>query len=603
MGGVPVLLMIAAMGMGITYGWQPDENGDGVQYIVQVPTSELDQLETIGEITSVIDPSVRGQVSKIVIRVGDAPLPRRMPSQEIASSDAAPIAAPEITTLAQTRAMKPQSGQPGNQSNSSGFAFPTTPNLADAAQNLRNNIDQAGREIAARADQGLNSVFGPPAAAGSISGSTAGNPSTVDTRGSALVPPPSTRPRLANASAIDAAARSNESAVNNSSFAAPPLLGPADPATGNPASAWGNAPPRSGERDNSWVDPNRSSFDASAPSATGSNGLRNSDTFGRTPAGLGLSNDSTNMTSSSTQNNQASNGQTANIGRTPAVSQYEQIMADRRAQELRDLREQELRDERAAIQQRQTSLAQGQATQTPPTRLQPPVTQRDYRAEAQAARTPNYRAATSTTPDSRLTAAQIRAGAWAVDDQDRIYNTQGEWMRNEYLQNEAPSFTSPSDRVLDNQYLASQYPSGTQSTNGPLGGYPLESWNRGLNAGSDAVDRREPVSMRPGINESQAAQTNAPARDDRGSTSGNDRAPSRTGSDANLDFGDRNGSGNGSSTLMDPPQVAAQPLFNGLLLISFVANVYLVFWLKNLRLQFRDMVAGKRQSSSAGAVV
>jgi hypothetical protein len=45
-------------------------------------------------------------------------------------------------------------------------------------------------------------------------------------------------------------------------------------------------------------------------------------------------------------------------------------------------------------------------------------------------------------------------------------------------------------------------------------------------------------------------------------------------------------------------QVAAQPLFNGLLLISFVANIYLIFWLKNLRIQFRDLVAAKRIANS-----
>jgi hypothetical protein len=40
-----------------------------------------------------------------------------------------------------------------------------------------------------------------------------------------------------------------------------------------------------------------------------------------------------------------------------------------------------------------------------------------------------------------------------------------------------------------------------------------------------------------------------------------------------------------------------QPLFNGILLISLVSNVYLVFWLKRLRLQFHDLVAAKRMVS------
>jgi len=45
-------------------------------------------------------------------------------------------------------------------------------------------------------------------------------------------------------------------------------------------------------------------------------------------------------------------------------------------------------------------------------------------------------------------------------------------------------------------------------------------------------------------------------------------------------------------------QMAAQPLFNGLLLISIVANIYLIFWLKNLRLQYHDIVAAKRMAHS-----
>ena len=45
--------------------------------------------------------------------------------------------------------------------------------------------------------------------------------------------------------------------------------------------------------------------------------------------------------------------------------------------------------------------------------------------------------------------------------------------------------------------------------------------------------------------------------------------------------------------------VAAQPVFNGLLLFSFVANIYLAVWLKNLRQEFREMVASKRAARSS----
>ena len=76
MGGVPVLLMIAAMG--ITYGWQPDDSG-GVEYVIQIPPDQLHELERIGEISIAIDPAVQGHVSRVIIKVGNSPLPRITP--------------------------------------------------------------------------------------------------------------------------------------------------------------------------------------------------------------------------------------------------------------------------------------------------------------------------------------------------------------------------------------------------------------------------------------------------------------------------------------------------------------------------------------------
>ncbi len=77
MGGVPVLLLFAAIG--VSYGWQPD-GGGGVEYIIQVPPEQLSRLQETGEITSVIDPQVQGHVSRVVIKVGNDPLPRKTPS-------------------------------------------------------------------------------------------------------------------------------------------------------------------------------------------------------------------------------------------------------------------------------------------------------------------------------------------------------------------------------------------------------------------------------------------------------------------------------------------------------------------------------------------
>jgi len=78
MGAAPVLIMLAAIG--VDYGWQPDgttsPRGDNIEYIVQISPDQLQQLQSIGEITSSIDPAVQNRVSRIVVRVGTEKLPR-----------------------------------------------------------------------------------------------------------------------------------------------------------------------------------------------------------------------------------------------------------------------------------------------------------------------------------------------------------------------------------------------------------------------------------------------------------------------------------------------------------------------------------------------
>lgn len=110
MGAVPVLIMLAAVG--VDYGWQPDgttsPRGDNVEYIIQIPPQHLDQIRSAGEITSAIDPSIQGRVSRIVVKVGTGAVPkdggRVTPAAEAAraggaaasADDAAQIPIPEI---------------------------------------------------------------------------------------------------------------------------------------------------------------------------------------------------------------------------------------------------------------------------------------------------------------------------------------------------------------------------------------------------------------------------------------------------------------------------------------------------------------------------
>ncbi|MEO9596165.1 mu-protocadherin [Rhodopirellula bahusiensis] len=51
----------------------------------------------------------------------------------------------------------------------------------------------------------------------------------------------------------------------------------------------------------------------------------------------------------------------------------------------------------------------------------------------------------------------------------------------------------------------------------------------------------------------------------------------------------------------DREKVATQTLFNALLLVSFVANLYLMYWLNVLRLKYQEMVAAKRAAASSNA--
>ena len=95
MGGVPAILLVIAAG--ITYGWQPDREG-GVEYIIQVAPDQIERLEKVGEISSVIDPAVRGHVSRVIIRVGNEPVPRATPAN--LSGRTAATAGPPASELA-----------------------------------------------------------------------------------------------------------------------------------------------------------------------------------------------------------------------------------------------------------------------------------------------------------------------------------------------------------------------------------------------------------------------------------------------------------------------------------------------------------------------
>ena len=123
MGGVPLLLMAAVMG--ITFGWQPNGDG-GVDCIIQIPPDQLDQVRRSGSVQTEIPPQIRGRVSRVIVQVGDGPL-KQISSGEIVQSrdqgvtdkenrsDGARLPIPEIRADKSrlTFAMKPDVNDPG----------------------------------------------------------------------------------------------------------------------------------------------------------------------------------------------------------------------------------------------------------------------------------------------------------------------------------------------------------------------------------------------------------------------------------------------------------------------------------------------------------
>jgi len=217
MGAAPLLIMLAAVG--VDYGWQPDgttsPRGDNVQYIIQIPPHQLDQIKSIGEITSAIDPSIQGRVSSIIVRVGTEPLPRiagqATATQDVArtsgNDDDAQIPIPEMRVSADAIAAKSASRAttPGSEAmmkpdpQAGGFTLPdslsnpvrTNPSVStDPATTGRDN---RWDDIRGRA----TTVPTPPLA----SGFPAGTSSTSNIVSSSGAQGPSTEP-------VDPSARS-----------------------------------------------------------------------------------------------------------------------------------------------------------------------------------------------------------------------------------------------------------------------------------------------------------------------------------------------------------------------------------------------------------
>lgn len=601
MGGITTLLLLLAAG-GITYGWKPDDRG-GVEYIIQVPPDQLQELPRLGQISSTIDPAVRGRVSRVVVQIGEGPLPQitppEMPSNSgrsvnlgvggagIAAEDAALIPIPEMSDSSMVipiagiesgsnqAVMKPQTG---NTTSASGFALP--PSLSSPAPVTAPQVDAAGREIsnpATPADSSARDVIPPPA---------------TRTPGSTTLPPFTGGNRAAVSNAINNAANS---AGLSTGMATVRPGGPSTDPTNSRDSQWSQL----GQNQPSIATTNPNSVVSPAPvlPPTGSNsssgtpaGLNASDTFGRAPSAVSANNptwSNPGFANSGTATGGTATSRTGSVNGVPAMN----------------------------------------------------TASNPFRNRSNTSAAPNR---------SMLTPAQIAAGAWSVDiygnpidregrpvtnsqsganygsspgqfQQQPIPSTAGRGILNSGLQTQGSQFTQGSQLAPGSQFTqgshfapGNQIRGNTGSTgaigNGPAGNSIMASLGAPA-AGTVAAAPTNYVNPQTAggaavdLNSGSPATYQRPQQNSLSTAAGAGRPNSgRTVA--------------GASGLSDPPSLASgshrdptlanrrqssEPLVTWLLLISFVSNVYLIFWMKQLLMRYRDLVAAKRVSDSQAA--
>jgi hypothetical protein len=620
--GVVHMLVVALVG--ITYGWQSDNNG-GVEYIVQVSPTELKEIDRLGEITSSIDPKVVGHVSRIKIRVGTGTLPRETPADlsarnshsnhpgiETASDRiavpipqmreqdmAAPIRSLDDRNVAliangagQAKAsmMKPDPDNAGP-----GFQFPSS--VGNAASNttegVRTDLDRAGREIA---DRGQNMLQDLRDTASDTMRNSFGAPS-----GAARVPAPGTRqpdplrqptiPQFTNgrsATTLPGGPTTDPTKARDqgwTDFARPRAGGPTTDAVGADRTRLANPrlnqpvlnDPRGGD--------SRTGLGWNTASTSGvSSNRTSSGTFGQAPGGMTFParNTTTDPRMSIDRNSQRNNSANQ-FTRDRVTSQQQQMELDRQNRTVPSgefATGSPLRDRPQEPFLRNTVGPQNAQLGDQPIARSQPGNDAGQR------------------PDRRLTNAELDAGAWSIDRYGRLLDRTGRLVT-PVAQNDQ----GRDSRVnLDNRYgngqpqatleqpVMNRSPPNLVSDNLPYEPRDLR--------GTREIPYQQP-GIRPPSNTTDFARNPAdrarialepnPSRDQV-------RDPvSLTKRDASLTVSPA------TNPLAKTAQnhIAAQPLFNGLLLMSFVANIYLMFWLKNLRLRFRDLVAAKRLTGTS----
>lgn len=642
MGGA-VMLLIAAT-VGITYGWTPD-GGRGVKYIIQIPSDQVEQVVRSGEIASRIPPEIQGHVSEVVVRVGNGSLPRVTPSHlaradyqstepprddrrisdpsnSMALNDRSPLPIPAMTSPtelspirnpdAATAMMKPAPQGGGmNLPGSLGSARTTTPRPStNPTTNPTTNpasTNSTGNGFDFNLQQTARDVLGnaADAARNTINGAVDRTVNNDDPRS-----------RLSRPNPANDSPNTKQSNVNQSS-ANVPRINQTNPLPRNTASAsqsdqeWYDL--RNGSRRRPSTDPIEANVASTNQDNSRSPSLFDNSNFGRLPGGLASNASQTNdpQVADPTRNSNTRNAST----RQPNVQ------TDPRN---------EYGDSSRYGTDRNSGLNYDPKLTTADAQRLPtngysfdshgyPIDRQGYRLNRFGQRIDH---ATRTTV--------------ATNENSNAYDSTNRYPAGSHLADanrNQPAYSTPSGHGSQYPVPAGQQNNGNpQLVQPPLAPTPGQTTANGTHPPSYGPDLNTNIPYGyPAANGSGTyPQFNDPRYNDprfthlvgNSSSTQNPNLPpgsgpigdqtKQTGSPTRNVSNDEQRSSSevtGVTTtdryreaLQNPDQVAAQPIFNGMLLLSVVTNAYLLFWLKNLRLQFRDTVAAKRSSNHAGSL-
>ncbi len=628
MGGVPMLLIVAALG--VDYGWQPD-GGGGVEYVIQVQPDQWDNVKRLGEISSTIDPEVQGRVSRVIIRVGNErlqritpPLPRNTQTSSynqfepgtptdsrtnsnntVAAVDLVPVPIPEMADIRRAGPIPSGSGPSGSglaanyaapssasmmkpdpaSPQSGGFSLPESlQNVANGfVENSRGAIEQLQQNMGAGApnqtapnqfDSAANQLRQQSAPNSSATNSSATNSSAVDqlsqsARSTFATQGPSTDPVSPGANRVQP----------------PPFTSAADP-TGAMARARMNGPSTdpAASRSAQWS-PIDAAREAGATPTAATGGLGATGTFAREPESLR----STANPSFTGTANAPSDNPFASPAPTSATANALAAEVDYR-------------------------LTPAQKASLPPGAYSfnekgIPVDRNWNPIETSA-----YAASQPRSPAAYDPNAQSPSSFGSQYSGSTTYQSPTNYLAGSTAQNWNGSATSAigqptsAGSLTGSPFASTQAPNPATTYQGQSP-YPATTYSPSQPSESDIYAAAERIArerlaadQRLAANTASTLQSNLNQSLDANRNYRRDQDTYASSSDLALNSSNAStGSSTNPTSLAGKPTVAAQKLFNVMLLCSIVGNFYLFFWLKNMRDQFRDLVTAKRMSQSSVA--